>query len=70
VEKPHWKAFETGFARYPKAQSGWMIGDSWRVDVQGALAAGMRAILVRSEHPDAALQCQTLAEVVGVVEGM
>jgi FMN phosphatase YigB (HAD superfamily) len=47
-----------------------MIGDSWRADVQGALAIGMRAILVRSEHPEAALQCKTLEEVVGVVEGM
>jgi putative hydrolase of the HAD superfamily len=70
VEKPHRKAFETVFARYPEAQSGWMIGDSWRADVQGALAVGMRAILVRSEHPEAALQCKTLKEVVGVVEGM
>jgi putative hydrolase of the HAD superfamily len=70
VEKPHRKAFETVFARYPGAQSGWMIGDSRRADVQGALAIGMRAILVRSEHPEAALQCKTLKEVVGVVEGM
>lgn len=70
VEKPHRKAFETVFALYPGAQSGWMIGDSWRADVQGALAVGMRAILVRSEHPEATLQCKTLEEVVGVVEGM
>ncbi len=70
VEKPHRKAFETVFAQHPGAQNGWMIGDSWRADVQGALAVGMRAILVRSEHPKAALQCKTLAEVVGVVEGM
>jgi putative hydrolase of the HAD superfamily len=48
VEKPHRKAFETVFARYPEAHNGWMIGDSWRADVQGALAVGMRAILVRS----------------------
>jgi FMN phosphatase YigB (HAD superfamily) len=47
-----------------------MIGDSWRADVQAALAVGMRAILVRSEHPEPALQCKTLKEVVGIVEGM
>jgi putative hydrolase of the HAD superfamily len=28
VEKPHRQAFETMFARYPEALSGWMIGDS------------------------------------------
>jgi putative hydrolase of the HAD superfamily len=70
VEKPHRKAFETVFARYPGTQSGWMIGDSWLADVQGALAVGMRAILVRSEQPEAALQCKTLKEVVGVMESM
>jgi len=67
VEKPHRKAFETVFAQHPGARRGWMIGDSWRADVQGALAVGMRAILVRSEHPEAALHCKTLQEVVGVV---
>jgi putative hydrolase of the HAD superfamily len=70
VEKPHLKAFEMVFARYPAARNGWMIGDSWRADVQAALAVGMRAILVRSEHPEAALQCKTLKEVVGIVDGI
>lgn len=55
VEKPHRKAFETVFAQHPEARRGWTIGDSWRADVQGALAVGMRAILVRSEHPEATL---------------
>jgi putative hydrolase of the HAD superfamily len=67
VEKPHRKAFEAVFARYPGAQLGWMIGDSWRADVQAALTVGMRAILVRSKHPDAPLQCATLEEVVDIV---
>jgi hypothetical protein len=57
------------FAQYPSAKGGWMIGDSWRADVQGALAVGMRAILVRSEHPEAPLRCATLDEVVDVVDG-
>lgn len=47
-----------------------MIGDSWRADVQGALAVGMRAILVRSEHPEAALHCKTLTEVIRIVGGV
>jgi putative hydrolase of the HAD superfamily len=70
VEKPHRKAFEAVFARYPGAKSGWMIGDSWRADVRGALAVGMRAILVRSEHPEARLRCARLDGVVDVVGGM
>ena len=72
VEKPHRKAFETVFAQHPGAQEGWMIGDSWRADVQGALAVGMRAILVRSansEAPEGTRRCETLEEVIGVVEG-
>jgi putative hydrolase of the HAD superfamily len=69
VEKPHRRAFEIVFAQYPAAKAGWMIGDSWRADVKGALAVGMRAILVRSRHPDAIVQCEKLDEVVRVVEG-
>jgi FMN phosphatase YigB (HAD superfamily) len=45
-----------------------MIGDSWRADVQGALAVGMRPILVREKHPGAPVQCDTLHDVVRVVE--
>jgi FMN phosphatase YigB (HAD superfamily) len=47
-----------------------MIGDSWRADVQGALAVGLRAILVRSKHPDAVVQCETLHQVADVVGKM
>ena len=69
VEKPHPRAFETVFADFPDARAGWMIGDSWRADVLGARGVGLRAILVRSTHPDAAVQCPTLDHVVGVVDG-
>lgn len=69
AEKPHPKAFEAVFAEHPEARTGWMIGDSWRADVQGALAVGMRAILVRKEHPEATVRCDTLHEVVSIVEG-
>lgn len=69
AEKPHPNTFEAVFARYPEARGGWMIGDSWRADVEGARAVGMRAILVRTCHPEAAVQCETLHEVVRIVEG-
>ena len=67
AEKPHRTTFEAVFAEYPGARDGWMIGDSWRADVQGAQAVGMRAILVRERHPEAPVQCETLHDVVGVV---
>jgi HAD superfamily hydrolase (TIGR01549 family) len=67
VEKPHPRAFETVFAAHPEARTGWMIGDSWRADVQGARAVGMRAILVRQKHPEASIQCETLDAVAHVV---
>lgn len=65
----HWPGTlcEAVFARYPAARSGWMIGDSWRADVQGAQAVGMRTILVREPHPEAPVQCDTLHDVVGIV---
>jgi putative hydrolase of the HAD superfamily len=68
AEEPHRQAFEAVFATYPDARKGWMIGDSWRADVQGALAVGMRAILVRSQHPDATVWCETVTDVATIVE--
>ncbi len=69
VGKPHHQAFEAVFGDYPDARAGWMIGDSWRADVLGTQTVGMRAIVVRSHHPDAAVHCQTLDEVVDLVDG-
>jgi putative hydrolase of the HAD superfamily len=68
AEKPHRSTFEAVFARYPGARTGWMIGDSWRADVEGARAVGLRAILVRTRHAGAVLQCDTLHDVVPIVE--
>jgi putative hydrolase of the HAD superfamily len=70
VEKPHPGAFEAVFAKYPEARGGWMIGDSWRADVQGARAVGMRAILVRSTHPEATVRCETMEDIAPIVEGV
>jgi putative hydrolase of the HAD superfamily len=68
VEKPNPRAFEAVFADHPQARAGWMIGDSWRADVQGARGVGMRAILVREAHPEADTRCESLHEVVTIVE--
>lgn len=70
AEKPHRQAFEAVFAEHPDARIGWMIGDSWRADVLGARAVGMRAILVRAQPADASVQCDTLHEVGDIVEGI
>jgi hypothetical protein len=35
----------------------------------GARGVGMRAILVRREHADATLRCETLRDVIDVVTG-
>src|SRR5439155_17680352 len=69
AEKPHPKAFEPVFADHPEARAGWMIGDSWRADVQGAMAVGMRSILVREKHPGALLQCDRLYDIAEIVGG-
>lgn len=68
VEKPNPLAFERVFADFPGARAGWMVGDNWVADIQGAERAGLRSILVRRDHPDARHQCVTLAEVPDVIE--
>lgn len=67
VEKPNRAAFERVLADYPTARDGWMIGDNWRADIEGAAQVGMRGILVRRDHPSAALRCETLRCVVPIV---
>lgn len=67
VEKPNPEAFERVFADYPRARDGWMIGDSWSADVQGASRVGLRSILVRRTHADASCRCESLHEVVSIV---
>jgi len=67
AEKPHRNTFDAVFRHYPAARAGWMIGDSWRADVEGARAVGLRAILVRTRHPDAPVQCDTLDDVPRIV---
>jgi len=68
-EKPHPRIFELALDEMLVGEIGcgagnvWMIGDSYRADVQGAEAAGIPAILVRRYHPDAPRFAETLVEV-------
>jgi len=65
-EKPHPRIFELALDEMHvgetdrRAGDVWMIGDSYRADVQGAEAAGIPAILVRRHHPDALRFIETL----------
>jgi len=69
VEKPHPKAFEAVFADHPEARAGWMIGDSWRADVQGA-SGGRHARDSRSRSAPGRRRAlrESLHDVIAVVE--
>ncbi|MGC9468189.1 MAG: HAD family hydrolase [Anaerolineae bacterium] len=62
-EKPNPEAFRIVLDAYPEAEACWMIGDSYRADVQGAEAAGIPAVLVRRPHPDAEFYAESLRAV-------
>ena len=62
-EKPHAEAFAKALSSIQNADRIWMIGDSVTADIAGAQAAGLRTVLVRSEHPAADHCCPTLAEI-------
>ena len=61
-EKPHPQAFHTVLRALGDATTVWVLGDSMTADVTGAYAVGLRAILVRRHHPQAAHYCETLTE--------
>lgn len=67
VEKPNPAAFEHVFAEIPQARTGWMVGDNWVADVCGAENVGLRAVLVRRDHPEATRQCSSLSGVPELV---
>jgi putative hydrolase of the HAD superfamily len=52
-EKPHPSAFTCMRAMLTKPETVWMIGDNYHVDIVGAGAASIPAVLVRKQHPDA-----------------
>lgn len=60
IEKPHPRAFHNVLASLGQVKSVWMIGDSITTDVNGAIAAGLQAALVRKPHADAAVYHETL----------
>ena len=61
-EKPHPQAFHTVLRALGATTAVWMVGDSMTADVAGAYAVGLRAILVRRHHSQAAHYCETLTE--------
>jgi putative hydrolase of the HAD superfamily len=66
-EKPHPLAYARALDALGRPSRVWMIGDSYTADVAGAVQAGLRAILVRSEHEEALLRCATLEGVPNVI---
>jgi putative hydrolase of the HAD superfamily len=62
-EKPHPEAFAVGRAAAGDPDTLWMVGDNPRADVDGAEAAGIPAILVRTERGTATRWAATVAGV-------
>jgi putative hydrolase of the HAD superfamily len=72
--KPHPSIFEVALERAGvEASASLMVGDSVKADVEGALAAGMRAVLLRrsgevpAQLPSGVPVIRTLAELVGLL---
>lgn len=53
-EKPHSEIYRQALSYVGQAEMVWMVGDNYACDVVGAQAAGMKALLVRRSHPEAA----------------
>lgn len=60
-EKPHMRFFEYAMSRLPKSNKFWMVGNSYAVDIVGAEAVNIPAVLVRKSHPLARSQCASLS---------
>ena len=67
MEKPHPQALRNVRTALGGVTQIWMGGDSIRADIAGAQAVGLRAVLVRGRHPQAAYYCETLAELPRVL---
>lgn len=67
VEKPHPDAFRQVLETMPTGGPVWMVGDSLEADVLPAEALGLRAILVRTEHPRAPRCCQSLTRALDLL---
>jgi FMN phosphatase YigB (HAD superfamily) len=67
-EKPHPEAFRNALRANGDPDEVWMIGDNPTADVAGAEAAGIRAILVRTDSPDVPRRARDLYEAAAVIE--
>ena len=67
VEKPHPRAFRQVLDVVPYGSPVWMVGDSLQADVLAAEAAGIKAILVRSVHPQAERCCLSLTDALAML---
>jgi putative hydrolase of the HAD superfamily len=61
-EKPHPQAFRNVIESLGTRTTAWMVGDNLKADIEGAHAAGLRAILIRSKHPVTGVCCDGLAD--------
>jgi len=67
-EKPHPQAFALALASAGQPRVAWMIGDNPVADVGGAVAAGLRAILVRTSPPEPGMRHAVgLADIAAIV---
>jgi len=67
-EKPHPEAFRQILNRFDaETKVVWMIGDSFKADIRGAEAAGIRSILVRNVHPEARTSAANLMEAARIL---
>lgn len=67
-EKPHPEAFAEGRRAAGGPDALWMVGDDAKVDVAGAEAVGIPAILVRSDHA-CRRRAGNLYDVVSLIDG-
>jgi putative hydrolase of the HAD superfamily len=66
-EKPHPESFGTVLGAFPDAARAVMVGDDYAVDVQGAEAVGLSAILVRKANAGATAFHESLASLAPVL---
>lgn len=67
-EKPHPQSFQSAIESIGEPRTLWMIGDNLQADIQGAAMLGIPGILVRSIHSEAGYSCQSLLDIVNIVD--
>ena len=69
-EKPNPVIYRAALAGLARPEQAWMVGDNYEADVAGPQKLGIRAILVRREHPSATHQCPDLLAVAETLCGL